>query len=170
MLDGHAQQERGGQQDQGDVARPAEGAAHFVLIQTQIFVRLQVLFDAPACANGSHHGGQRRVGRSKDQIIGQRGRVVEATAHDEEVASVAAACLQHREASPVEEAFAFGALALTETLPVAGAECLRGDAGDIGEQHAGAGLHTDDLDGGNRQRVGVVSGRAAIPRNWVLWP
>ncbi len=72
--------------------------------------------------------------------------------------------MQHRKTCPVEEAFAFGALAGRESLPVAGAQRLPGDAGDIGEQHAGAGLHTDDFNGGNRQGVGVVVGVQPLPQ------
>src|SRR5260370_5292029 len=53
-LHAEADQEGVGQQDQGEMAIPAHVAAHFIVIQPQVFGGLQVLFNAPAHANGLH--------------------------------------------------------------------------------------------------------------------
>ena len=100
-----------GQQHEGDVAIPAQVAAHFVVIESEGEALLQVLFDVPAGADGLHHGGQGRVGWGPDQVIGQLVRVVQAAAHDEPMAPVGGAGLHEGQASPVKEALAFGALA-----------------------------------------------------------
>ena len=88
MLDCDAEQEGAGQQNQGDVTRPAEEAAHFVLIQAQVFGRFQILFNAPARADGLHDGGQGSGERGKDLVKGPDGRIVKATTDEQEVASV----------------------------------------------------------------------------------
>ena len=69
------------------------------------------------------------------------------------MAPVHAAGLCYGQARPVEETLAFGAQALREALPLPRTERLLGDAGHIREQQAGAGLHTDHLDGGDGQGV-----------------
>ncbi len=52
------------------MAIPAAVAAHFVLIESQSFGGLQILFDMKACANGLDDDGQGRLQGSVDQIIG----------------------------------------------------------------------------------------------------
>jgi hypothetical protein len=70
-LDRDADKKGIGEQHERNMAIPAEVAAHFILIESQCFARLQVLFDAPACANGLHHGGQRSLGWSPDEEVSQ---------------------------------------------------------------------------------------------------
>ena len=67
---------------------PARKAAHFVLIQAQIFGGFQILFNVPARANGLHDGGQRGAEGRKDEVKGQDGRIVEAATDDQEMASI----------------------------------------------------------------------------------
>jgi hypothetical protein len=110
-LDGDAEQEGSGKQDESDMAVPAHITAHFIVVESEGFASLQVLFDMKACPDGLHHGGQGCVGWGPDQVIGQLVRVVQAAAHDEPMAPVHGAGLHEGQASPVKEALAFGALA-----------------------------------------------------------
>ena len=132
-VDRDANEEGIRQQNEGDMAIPTPVAAHFILIEAQVFGDLQVLFDVPAGANGLHHGGQGRLRRGPDQIIGQFMRVLQAAAKDEPMATVQAAPMHQRQPGPIKEALAFGALALTEPLPIAGMERLVRDAGHISQ-------------------------------------
>ena len=125
------------------------------MVQPQIFGAFQVLFDAPTGANGLHHGGQGRGQGSKDQVIGQFKRLVQAAAKDQPMATVDRAPLHQRQDGPIKEAIPFGALALTQALPVLFAQGLLCDAGHITEQASLLGLHTDDFGARNSQRVGV---------------
>src|SRR5947209_4051789 len=100
LVHSDAHQESRSQHDEGEMAIPAEVAAHFILIESQVFAGLQVLLNAPAGANGLHDGGQRRVQRSKDQVVGELVGVVKATAHDQEVATVHAASLEPGQDGP----------------------------------------------------------------------
>src|SRR2546430_15984238 len=99
-----AEQEGRGQQDQRDVAIPAEVAAHFILVEAQVFADFQVLFDVPPGANGPHHDGQRCVGRSPEQVVSQLVRVIEATTKDEPMATVGLTSVDERQAGPVQTA------------------------------------------------------------------
>ena len=149
-----AHQKRRGQHDERDMAQPAEVAADFILIKSQIFGGLQVLFNAPPCANGLHNGGERRGLRSKDQVVSQLVRGVQAATHNQEMAAVNRACLDPGQHGPVKKPLAFGAQALTEALPVLLAKGLLGDGGDRVEQVALRGLDTDDFGARNGHRVG----------------
>src|SRR6266568_2528733 len=68
--DGDVDQEGSGKQDESDMAVPAQVTAHFIVVESEGFASLQVLFDMPAGPDGLHHGGQERVGWSPDQVIG----------------------------------------------------------------------------------------------------
>ncbi len=151
-----AHQESRGQHDEGHMAIPADVAAHFILIESQIFVGLQVLFNVPARTNDLHDGGERRGLGSKDQVVGQSVRGVQAATHDQEVAAVDAAALEAGQNGPVKKPLTFGAQALTQRLPVLLAKGLLGDVGHRVEQASLLGLDTDDLDGWHGQRVGVA--------------
>src|SRR5437660_2444585 len=100
------------------MAVPAEVAAHFILVESQVFAGLQVLFNAPASANGLHHGGERRGKGSPDQVIGQLMWVVEAATDEQPVSSIDGAALHPGQERPVEEPFPFGAQTLAEAVPV----------------------------------------------------
>ena len=100
------------------MAVPADVAAYFVVVEAQVFGGLQILFNAPAGANGLHHGGERRGKGSPDQVIGQLVRVIEATADEQPVSSIDGAALHPGEPRPVEEPFPFGAQTLAEAVPV----------------------------------------------------
>ena len=138
------------------MAIPAEVTADFIVIESEVFAGLQVLFHVPAGADGLHHEGQGRVRRRPDQVVRQLTGVVEAAAHHEPMALIHRAPMHHRQARPVKETLAFGAQALREALPIPGAERLLRNAGHISQQDARAGLDTDDFGGGHRQRVGVA--------------
>ena len=144
-----ADQEGIRQQHEGDVAVPAQVAADLVLIESQVFAHLQVLFNVPPGPNGAHHDGQGRVRWSPDQVVSQLVRVVEATTKDEPMAPIHPALMQQRQAGPIKATLAFGALAGTEPLPVLGSERLLRDAGHIGQQDPGARLHTHDFGRGD---------------------
>ena len=96
------------QQDEGQMPIPAEVAAHFILIESQSFGGFQVLFDAPACPNGLHHGGQRGLWWRKDEKGSQLIWVVQTAADDEEMATVDGTSTHNGQTSPVKEALAFG--------------------------------------------------------------
>ncbi len=64
--------------------------------------------------------------------------------------------MHDRQASPVKEALAFGARTGRETVPIARAQGLPGDARDIAEQKTRPCLYTDDFSGRNGQHVGVA--------------
>ena len=149
-LDTEPNQEGAGQQDEGDMARPADRTAHFILIESEVFAGFDVLFDVPAAANRPHDGRQRRGWERKDQVGGDLAGIVEAATKDEEVAVVHRALVHDGQDGPREEPLAFGALALREELPVLGAQRLL-DAGDIGQHAPVFGLDTDDFDGGDGQ-------------------
>src|SRR6266516_5798122 len=78
------EQEGRSEQDQGDMTIPAEVAADFIVIQSEVFGRFQVLFDVPPCANGLDNNGQRGVRWRRDQEVSQLVGVVQAAAHHEE--------------------------------------------------------------------------------------
>src|SRR6266700_267951 len=156
LVHSDADQKSRGQHDEGQMAIPAEVAADFILIQSQVFAGLQVLLNAPAGPNGLHDGAERRGQGSKDQVIGQLLRIVQATAYDQEMAAVDVAALEPGQDGPVKEAFAFAAQALREWLPVLWAQGLLGDAGDRAEQASLLGLDTDDLDARHGQGVGIA--------------
>src|SRR5216684_6906838 len=120
------------------MAVPAQVAADFIVIKSEVFASLQVLFDVPTASNSLHHGGQGCIRWGPDQEIGQLVRVVEAATHHEPMATVHDACLHHRQARPVEEALALGAQALREALPIPGMEGLLRDAGHVTEQETSA--------------------------------
>lgn len=111
-MDRDGNEEGVGEQDQGDMAVPAEVTASFIMIQTKAFRGLQALFDAPPCANGLDHDGQRGVWWGPDQEVGQFVGIVEAAAHEEPMTTVHGASMHDWQASPVKEAFAFGAQTL----------------------------------------------------------
>ena len=54
VVDRDAQEEGRSEQDQSDVAIPAHVAAYFILVKSQNFASVQVLFDVPTAANGLH--------------------------------------------------------------------------------------------------------------------
>ena len=124
-------------------------AADFIVIKSEVFASLQVLFDVPTASDSLHHGGQGCIRWGPDQEIGQLVRVVEAATHHEPVATIPGTSMHHGQASPVKEALAFGPQALGETLPIPRAEGLLGNAGHIREQEACPCVHTDHLDGGD---------------------
>ena len=152
-MDRDTDQEGISEQDEGDVTIAADIAAHFRLVQAQVFAGLQVLFAVPTRANSLHHGRERRRQWSRDQVRSQFVRVVEAATDDQPVATVHAALLDPGPDGPIEKALPFGALALTEALPVLGAQGTVGDIGDITEQDAGFGLPSSDFGARHRQRV-----------------
>ena len=146
------------------MAIPTEVAAYFIVVEPKVFGGFQVFFDAPAGTDGLYHDGQGRVGWGKDQVIGQLGRVVQAATKDEPMATVHHAPVDHRQAGPVKEALAFGAQALTQALPVLGAEDTVRDAGHISQQEADACLPSSDFGGRHRQRVGVALLLEPVPQ------
>jgi hypothetical protein len=156
VLETDADQKGAGEQDQGNMAIPAQVATHFIVIEPQGFGGLQVLFDVPAAANGAYDGGERRGQWGKDQVSGDLAGIVEAAPKDEEVAVVEAALVQDGQAGPGKEALAFAAQALREELPVRWAQRLLLDGSDIRQQAALVRLDTDDLERGDRQGVGVA--------------
>ena len=79
------------------MAIPANVAAHFILIESQRFGGLQVLFDMPAGTNGLHHDGEGRLQGSVDQVIGQFVGVVEAATDHEKCSTVGGAPLSPTE-------------------------------------------------------------------------
>src|SRR3982074_2173889 len=85
------------------MAVPAEVAAHFIVVKTEGFGRFQVLFDAPARADGSHHGGQRGLGWRPDQVVGHLVWAVQAAAHHEPMATVCDPSMHDGQTSPVKE-------------------------------------------------------------------
>ena len=91
------------------MARPAQIAADFRLIESQGFGGFNILFDVPAGPDGLDDGGERRGQGSKDQVIGQFVRVIEAATNHEEVATVERALVEDRQDGPVKEALALGA-------------------------------------------------------------
>src|SRR6266480_276968 len=111
------------------MAIPAQVAADLIVIESEGFVGVQVLFDVPTASDSLHHGGQGRVGWRPDQIIGQLIGVVEAAAHEEPMATIRDTSLHHRQASPVKKTLAFGAQALREAVPLPDTERLLGNAG-----------------------------------------
>src|SRR5712692_145635 len=66
VVDRDAQEEGRSEQDQSDVAIPAHIAAYFILVKSQSFASVQVLFDVPTAANGLHDERQGRVRWSPD--------------------------------------------------------------------------------------------------------
>ena len=94
-MDADADQESRGQHDEGQMAIPADVAAHFILVKSKLFAGLQVLFDAPACPNGLHDGGQGCRQWGKDQVIGQFVRLVQTATKDQEVSVVHSASVDH---------------------------------------------------------------------------
>src|SRR5690349_21703947 len=110
------------------MAIPALVTAHFVLVQAQIFGGLQVLFDVPACAQSLYHGGKADVWWSKDEEIGNFLWVLDAAAKDEPVAAIDRASLRDGQTCPIKEAFAFGAQALGQALPITSTQRLHCDA------------------------------------------
>ena len=128
------------------MAIPAQIAAHFRLIESQGFGSFNILFDVPAGPDGLDDGGERRGQGSKDQVIGQFVRVIEAATNHEEVATVERALVEDRQDGPVKEPLALGAQALGESLPVLRAERTLGDAAHISKQRAGGGLDTNDFE------------------------
>ena len=149
-------EEGSSQQDEGEVAIPAEIAADFILIESQVFGDFQILFDMPASADGLHDEGERRVRGRPDQVIGHLSRIIQAAPKDEEVASIDGALVQEGQDGPIKEALALGALALREALPVGRAQGTRREAAHISQQGTGWGLDTHDFGGRHRQRVGVA--------------
>src|SRR5256886_9798927 len=99
-----AEQEGRGQQDQRDVAIPAEVAALFILVEAQVVADSQVLCDVPPGANGPHHDGQRCVGGSPEQVVSQLVRVIEETTKDEPMAAVGLTSVDERQAGPAQTA------------------------------------------------------------------
>ena len=138
------------------MAIPAHVVTYFVLVKSQRFAGLQVLFDVPAAANGQHDERQGRVRWGPDQIEGQLVRVVEAAAKNEPMATVGGDPIEDRQPGPIEEPRPFGALALAEAMPVLWVQCVSCDIADITEQASRWSLHTDHFDGGNSHRVGVA--------------
>src|SRR5262249_15785941 len=76
------------QEHESEMTIPAEVAAHFILIESQSFGGLQVLFDVPPCANGLHHDGEGRLIWSGNEVISQFVGVVEATTDHKELSTV----------------------------------------------------------------------------------
>jgi len=145
-------QKGSGEQDEGEMTVPANEAAHFILIQAQPFAGLQILFNVPSRANGLHDGGQQHVFGGENQVIGQGVWVVKAATDDQEVLSIHRPGLCPGQDGPVKEPVPFGALTLTEPVPVAGAQGRR-DAAHIPGQTCLLALHTDDLGRGDGQGI-----------------
>ncbi len=157
VLDTDAHQQGVGQQHEGEMAIPAQIATNFILIQSQIFRGLQVLFDAPASAHGLHDDGQRGGGQGgKDQVVGHLSRIVQAATKDQPMALVHRASVDQRQPGPIKEPQPFGAQALTESVPVLFVQCLLADTGHIVEQPPLRGLDADNLGARNGQGVGVA--------------
>ena len=157
------------QQHKGDVAIPTLVAARFILIKSQRFGRLQILFNVPSASDGLHHERQGGVGWSPNQVVGQLVWVVEAAAKDEPLATIMGACIQHWQSGPIEKPQSLGALALAEALPILGVQCLVCDSGDVAEQNARSCLDTDDFDGGNCQGVSKALLFEPLSAAWARW-
>ena len=155
VLDTEPDQEGISKHDEGDMAIPADVAAHFILIQAKIFAGFQILFNVPTGANGLHDGGQGSGLRSKDQVIGHGLRGIEATAKHQPMALVHGATVEQRQHGPIKEPLPFGPLALTESLPVLGAQGVLPDAGHITEQASRFGLPSSDFGARDSHCVGV---------------
>ena len=91
------------------MAIPAQIAADFRLIESQVFGGLDVLFDVPACADRLHDGRQGSGGWCPHQVEGHLGWIIEATTKDEEVATIDRALVQEGQDGPIKEALALGA-------------------------------------------------------------
>ncbi len=113
------------------MAIPAQVAADLIVIESEGFAGLQVLFDVPPASDSLHHGGQGGIRWGSDQEIGQLVRVVEAAAHDEPMATVRDTSMHHGQASPVKKALPFGAQARRVAVPIPGTERLLCNAGHV---------------------------------------
>jgi len=63
-------QHRQNEQNQGDMAEPADKTADFILVQTNVLPILELLLNMPSGPNGLHHRLKCAAYRSKHQVIG----------------------------------------------------------------------------------------------------
>src|SRR5713101_9745208 len=76
LLDIDAKEKGCGEQNQGDMAVPADVAAHLILIEPEIFGVFQIDLNRPACSDSQNHRVQAGCRRCVDQVIGLFARVV----------------------------------------------------------------------------------------------
>ena len=112
VTDGDVKEEGSGEQDQGDMAIPAQIAASFRMTKSKGFARFEVFLDVPTGTDGLNHEGERGVGWGPDEEEGQHARIVEAAANQEPMTTIDLASVSNGQASPVKEALTFGAQAL----------------------------------------------------------
>src|SRR6266536_1065524 len=115
---GDTGQKRQGQHDQGDMAIPSQEAAHFVVIEPQVFAILKIFFDAKASSQSGDFGLQRGLGGSKDQVVGQVWGGSDAATDEQAVPPIIATLMPHGHARPLKETRPFAALAHRQGLPV----------------------------------------------------
>src|SRR6266487_2993656 len=154
-LEGDAAQKRQGQHDQGDMAIPSQEAAHFVVIQSEIFAILKIFFNAPTTSQSGDFGLQRGLGGSKDQIIGQVWGGSDAATDEQRVPAIVSALLPNGQGCPVKETRPFGPFAHGQGLPVArGKPC--GDVAHFQSAHAhGRQIQHDWFITGDSHHVGL---------------
>src|SRR5947208_17188394 len=85
------------------MAIPAQIAADFRLIESQVFGGLDVLFDVPACADRLHDGRQGSGGWFPHQVEGHPGWSIEATTKNEGVATIHRALVPEGPGGPIKE-------------------------------------------------------------------
>src|SRR5258708_30339856 len=99
------------------MAVPSDKAAHFILIQSQVFAPLKILFNAPAASQSRDLGKQRGGGRSKDQIIRQFRGGIEGAADQQRMPAIILSAVQHMHTRPVKQPPSFGALTPRPAVP-----------------------------------------------------
>src|SRR5260370_16741939 len=99
------------------MAVPADKAAHFILIQSQVFAPLKILFNAPAASQSRDLGKQRGGGRSKDQIIRQFRGGIAGAADQQGMPSIILSAVPHRHTRPVKPPRSFGSLPQPQAFP-----------------------------------------------------
>jgi len=150
-------QEGEGEQDEGDMTRPAGEAADLGEIESQVFASLEILLDVPTCAPGRDHGleGSARGGTGQEKP--EQGGSILRAADEEEVLAIVAALVEQGETCPVGEARAFAAVADGEGMP---AQRRAEQGGDSAHLQAAHGAIRQDQDDGflarDRQDEGKV--------------
>jgi hypothetical protein len=129
--DGDVKEEGRGEQHERDMAIPAQITAPFVMAQPERFVGFEVLLYVPASADGLNEKGERSVEWGPDEEKSQFAGIVNAAAHEKPVSTIDLTGERDGQASPVKKTLAFGTQALGEATPIAGAQGLVGDGGDI---------------------------------------
>ena len=102
------------------MAIPSHKAAHFVVIEPQIFPILKIFFNAPATSQSGDFGLQSGVGGCEDEVIGQIRGGKGGAADEQGVPAIVSALMQHGRTDPIKEAGTFTSLTHRESLPRVG--------------------------------------------------